>query len=116
MEAEPESIELASLYEDMAHMYYRIGDIAKALSWAEKALELAKKLNALEVMASSYASLGTIFIFTGEKKKSFECLEKALKIALDNGYMETALRAYNNLAVELPAEENEGMLECDEKG
>jgi tetratricopeptide (TPR) repeat protein/KaiC/GvpD/RAD55 family RecA-like ATPase len=97
-------------------MYYRIGDIAMALSWAEKALELAKKLNALEVVASSYASLGTIFIFAGEKKKSSECLEKALKIALDNGYIETALRSYNNLGAALPPEENERMLGCAEKG
>jgi len=116
LETEPESVELASLYEDMGHMYYRTGDMAKALSWAEKALELAKKLNDFEVIASSYASLGTIFGFTGDRKKTVECLERALKIALDNGYMETALRAYNNLAVDLPAEEYERRLECLEKG
>ncbi len=116
LETEPESVELASLYEDMAHMYYRTGDVAKALPWAEKALELAKKLNAFEVIASSYASLGTIFSFTGDRKKAIECLERALKIALDNGFMETALRTYNNIASSLPAEENERILECYEKG
>jgi len=116
LEAEPESVELASLYNDMAHMLWRTGDMVKALPWAEKALELAKKLTTYEVIASSYIDLGTILGNTGNKKKAIECLEKALKIALDNGYMETALRAYNNLAVELPAEENERRLECFEKG
>ena len=116
LETEPEGVELASLHEDMAHMYYRVGDMVKALSWAEKALKLAKKLNAYEVIASSYTSLGTIFSFTGDKKKALECLERALKIALDNGYMETALRVYNNLSVVLPGEENERRLECLEKG
>jgi tetratricopeptide (TPR) repeat protein len=116
LEAEPESVELARVYEDMAHMYYRMEDAAKALSWAEKALESAEKLNNSEVIASSYASLGTISNFTGDMKKAVECLEKALKIALDNNYMETALRAYNNLATSLPAEENEKSLEYLEKG
>jgi len=116
LETEPENVELASLYENMAHMYYRTGDIAKALSWAEKAIELARNLNAHEVIASSYASLGTIFGYTGDRKKAIECLEKALKIALDNDYMETALRAYNNLAMDLPAEEYERRLEYLEKG
>jgi len=116
LETEPESAELSRLYEDMAHMYYRTKDMAKALSWAEKALELAKKLNDSEVIASSYASLGTIFHFTGNPKKAVECHERALKIALDNGYMETALRAYNNLAVALPEEDSERRLEYCEKG
>jgi len=116
LEKEPESVELASLYEDIAHMYYRVGDMAKALSSAEKALELAKKLNDFEVIGSSYASLGTIFTFTGELKKARECLERALKIALENGYMETALRSYNNLANVLPVEENEKRFEYYEKG
>jgi len=116
LEAEPEGVELASLYEDMAHMYYRTEDMTKALSWAEKALELAKKLNDYEVIASSYASLGTIFTNTGDMKKARECLERALRIALDNGYVETALRVYNNLALALPAEEHERILECCEKG
>ena len=116
LEAEPESIELASLYEEMAHMYYRVGDMVKALSWAEKAVDLAKKLDAHEVVASSCASLGTIFSFTGDMNKASECLERALKIALDNGYVGTALRAYQNLALALPAEENERTVECYEKG
>jgi len=113
---ESESIELASLYEEMAHMYYRIGDMVKASSWVQKALELAKRLNAHEVIASSYVSLGTIFSFTGDMKKAVECHERALKIALDNSYMETALRTYNNLASALTAEENERILDYYNKG
>ncbi|MFB0566961.1 MAG: tetratricopeptide repeat protein, partial [Candidatus Bathyarchaeia archaeon] len=116
LETELEGVELAGLYEDMAHMYYRIGDMDKALSWGDKALELAKKLNAFEVIASSYASLGTIFSFTGDMKKAVESHERALKIALGNGYVETALRVYNNLAAALPAEENQRRLECCKKG
>jgi tetratricopeptide (TPR) repeat protein len=116
LEAEPESIELASLYAARARMSYFTEDVTKARSWAEKAFELAKKLNASEVIASSYIDLGLVFGATGERKKAVECQEKALKIALDNGYLDIALRAYNNLAVTLPTEENERNLECHEKG
>jgi len=116
LETEPESVELASLYEDMARMYFRTESLPKALPFAEKALELAKKLNGLEIVADSYLTLGSIFSSTGDWKKAIQCHERALKITLDNGYVETAVRAYNNLAVALPYEENERCLECLEKG
>jgi predicted ATPase len=115
LETEPENVELAGLFEDMAHMYYRSGDASKAESWAEKALQLAKKLNAYEAIASSYASLGSTFSYTGNLKKARECLERALKIALDNGYIDTALRAYVNLSLALPAEETEKAFEYQDK-
>jgi tetratricopeptide (TPR) repeat protein len=116
LEAEGESVELASLFDDLAHMYYRTNDVAQARSWAEKALDLAKKLNAFDVMASSYASLGTALNMGGDWRKAVECHERALKIALDNGLFETALRAYNNLAIALPWEEAEKAMRCSEKG
>jgi predicted ATPase/tRNA A-37 threonylcarbamoyl transferase component Bud32 len=117
LETEPESIELASLYEDMAHMYYRTEDLAKALSWAEKALEIAKRLNAHEVIANCYLSLAFIFdVGAREWKKAFECDEKALRIALDNGYLETAVRAYMSLSAALPGQEIEKSFESLEKG
>ncbi len=118
LEAEPESAELASLYQDIAERVGmgRTGNMTEALSWAEKALELAKKLNNFEVIAKSYASVGSALSWLGDKKKGLECYEKALKIALDNGYTETALWAYNDLGAMLPAEEMERRLEYAEKG
>jgi tetratricopeptide (TPR) repeat protein len=116
MEAEPESIELAALYAARARMSYFTEDVTKARSWAEKAIELAKRLNAFEPMAVAYDALGLVFIATGDVKESVESSEKALKISLDKGYMDIALRLYNNLAVNLPSEENERKLGCYEKG
>jgi len=116
LETEPESVELASLYADIARLLWHTGNMDEAVSCAEKALELAKKMNAFEVIAEAYTNLALVFSSTGEWKKGVECLERALKIALDNGYVETALRVYNNLANTLPAEENERILECYKKG
>jgi tetratricopeptide (TPR) repeat protein len=116
LEAEPESVELARLYEDMAHMQYRVGEVSQARSWAEKALELARKLNAYDVVASSSISLGVAISLAGDWEKAVECHERAVKIALGNGYLETAARAYNAQAVAFPFEHLERALECYEKG
>ena len=117
LETEPKSVELARLYEDIAEMVSMgaTGKMSEALSWAEKSVELAERLNAREVIARSYACLGEISGWLGDTKKSIKCFEKALGIALDNGYMDTALWVYNDAGM-LPAEEHEKTLEYFEKG
>jgi tetratricopeptide (TPR) repeat protein/KaiC/GvpD/RAD55 family RecA-like ATPase len=118
LEAEPESVELANLCEDICRRLWRTGqDLVTARSWAEKTLEIAKRLNAQEVVASTYNDLASISAFAGEGwRTSVEYLERALKIALDNGYVESALRAYINLGLLLPAEECKRILELRERG
>jgi tetratricopeptide (TPR) repeat protein len=99
LQKEPESAELASIFEDMARLYLRT-DVAKARSWAEKAVELAEKFNDYEVIANSYTTLGSAILLTGEhtdREKAVEYTEKALKTALDNGLMAAAIRAYSYL-------------------
>ena len=116
LEAEPESVELAALYAARASMSVFAEDVTRARSWVEKALELAKRLNASEALASSYVDLGLVFDSAGEKEKAVGCYEKALKIALDNGYAIIACRVYIDLANVLPAGENQRRLDCYEKG
>jgi len=118
LEAEPESVELASLYEDMAERISmgQTGDLTEARSWVEKALELAKKLNDNEVLAKSYACFGEIMAWLGESNTFFECMERALKIALDNNYIDSAIFAYNDLGGFLEGEENERSFEFFTKG
>jgi tetratricopeptide (TPR) repeat protein/tRNA A-37 threonylcarbamoyl transferase component Bud32 len=118
LEGKPESSELAWLYEDMAAMVSMgaTGNMTEALSWAEKALELAKRLNEYEVIARSTLWLGEISAWLGNRRKGFECAERALRIALDNGYTETALIAYYDLAMYYPPEQKERSFECFEKG
>ena len=122
LETEPESVELARLYEDMAHMQRRMG-VAEALPLAEKALALAEKLNALEVIALSCIELSLDFRFSAsalpvtDVKKGLEYANRALKIALENEYWETALWAYSRLGESmLPLEEYEKRKDNFEKG
>jgi tetratricopeptide (TPR) repeat protein len=117
LEGKPESVELAWLYEDMAAMVSMgtTGNMTEALAWAEKALELAKRLNEYEVIARSTLWLGEISAWLGNRRKGFECSQRALRIALDNGYTETALIAYYDLAFYYPPEQKEKRFECHEK-
>ncbi len=118
LETEPESDELARLYEDMAHMQRRIGEFAEALPLAEKALALAEKLNALEAIAISCNELSIDIILrarVGDFKKGLEYANRALKIALENEYWDTALWAYYRLVGALPAEEYEKRMDYTEK-
>jgi tRNA A-37 threonylcarbamoyl transferase component Bud32 len=72
LEKEPESVELASLYEDISHMLWRTGEPTEALPWAQKALKLAERLNAPEVLAWCYNDLGVLNVKLGESEKALQ--------------------------------------------
>jgi tetratricopeptide (TPR) repeat protein/KaiC/GvpD/RAD55 family RecA-like ATPase len=116
LEAEPESVELARLYEDIAHMLRRKGEAANAFAWAEKALALAEKLKAAEAVAIACVELSVDRLLLEDPKKAIEYADRALKIALDNNYLETALLAYSRLLDVVPPEEYEKLFEYCEKG
>jgi len=102
LEAMPESVELASLYSDRAYMLRRRGDFSNARSFGMRALELAEKLNAQEVVANSCRTLGEVFRSIGDaqaRRKAVEYDERGLKTALDNGYMEAAIWCYFFLGI-----------------
>jgi len=96
LEREPESVELASLYEDISHMLWRTGK-PEALSWAQKALELSERLGNSEVLMRCYNDLGTLSLKSGEFEKALEYYEQGLKIALENNSVGDAITLYNNL-------------------
>ena len=96
-EKEPESVELASLYEDISHMLWRTGKPAEALSWAQKALDLAERLNASEVLAWCYNDLGVLNAKLGEFEKASQCYEQGLRMALEKNLVVRAATLYNNL-------------------
>ena len=98
LEKESESVELASLYEDITHMLWRTGESTEALPWAQKASELAERLGDPEVLAGCYNNLGVLSLKSGEITKATKHFERGLKIALENNSMGWALTIYNNLS------------------
>jgi len=117
LEKEPESKELASLYEDISHMLWRTGKLAEALPWAQKAFELAERLGDAEALAGSYNDLGTISLDFGEFEKGTKYYEQGLKIALGNNLVVHALTLYNNLCnIYLYTGEFQKVFETAQKG
>ena len=99
LEKEPESAELACLYEDVSRMLWRSGESANALSLTKKAFELAEKLGSSEVLARCYSNLGVFCMHSGEFEKAAKYCEQGLKIATESNCMEPALRLHNNLGI-----------------
>ncbi len=97
LEKEPESVELAGLYEDISHMLWRTGE-SEALHWAQKAFEMAERLGDPEVLAGCYNDLGTLSLKAGEFEKASKYYEQGLKTALENKVVGWALNLYNNLS------------------
>jgi len=97
LEKEPESIELASLYEDISRMFWRRGESSEALSYAQKAFALAQKLGSPEVISECYNDLARALARTGEAEKAIDYCERGLRIALENNCTKAALRSYSNL-------------------
>jgi tetratricopeptide (TPR) repeat protein len=96
LEKEPESVELARLYENISHMLWRTGETTKASSFAHKALKLAEKFGDAETLAECYNDLTAV---TQSFEESAEYLGKGLKIAVENNCIEIAIRLYNNISL-----------------
>jgi len=100
LENKPESVELASLYGGISRMLWHTGKSAESTGYALKALELAKKLNAYEVLAGCHYDLGFLSGASGEYEKAMEHFEQGLKIALENNLIMTARVIYNSLCID----------------
>ncbi len=105
LEAEPESLVLAGVYEDISHMLWRTGESAKALPWTRKAVEMAKRLSDSEVpraragvLARCYNNLGVFSEKSGDTEKAQEYLHEGLKLSLEYSFVPVALAFYNNLS------------------
>ena len=88
--------ELAMSYSNLSQIYMLREETGTALKWGEKAAELAKSLNDVEIEAHALNNIGASKMFasddTGEKY-----LKKSLEISLQNNFHEHACRAYVNL-------------------
>ncbi|MCZ2856826.1 MAG: tetratricopeptide repeat protein, partial [Candidatus Bathyarchaeota archaeon] len=124
LEKEPESLELASVYEDISHMLWRTGEHVEALPWTQKAVEIAERLDdskvlseRAHVLARCYNNLAVFSHKSGDNEKAKEYYQKGLKLSLENNFGWLAAGFYSNLSeVHFSVGEFQKSFETAEKG
>lgn len=76
-----------------------VGKYNDALTYAENALGLAKKLNYKKGMANAYINKGVIYANQGNYSEAFKCYSACLKIKQETGDKKGTANAYNNIGL-----------------
>jgi adenylate cyclase len=104
-------IELAHLCQEMGRLAFRSGDSARAIEWAERALEQAAALASespsvaegdsavAEVTAHAHNTLGVALARTGRLEEAVSHIERSVAAAEAHDLLQVACRGYTNLGV-----------------
>jgi adenylate cyclase len=103
-------IERAHLCEEMGRLAFRSGDNARAVEWAERALEQVAAIAGpgapgeadsavAEVSAHAHNTLGVALARTGRVAEAVEHIERSVAAAEARGLLQAACRGYTNLGV-----------------
>lgn len=92
-----DTLQEAVLCQQIARVYVLTGESTLASNWIKRAIEIASKLGAHEVLAHAYQTLA-LSLSLKEKELMISYLEDSLKLALEHSLADPACRAYNNLA------------------
>jgi DNA-binding CsgD family transcriptional regulator len=90
LEALPPGRELAMAYANLAHTCSAAARAEEAVSWADRAVELAERLDDTEIAVHALVTIGTCQFAEGGRQK----LERSLELAQRAGLAEQAARAY----------------------
>ncbi len=96
VEGAQESPDIAYLVHETGRAYLFNDLPEKARAFSEQALEMAKRLNAVEVQAESLATIGILPMI--KPQQAIDALEMAVKISETNNLYGSGSRAYINLA------------------
>jgi len=97
LESTPQSAEHAMAYSLRSQLHMLNDRMDDAILWGEKALELAKKYNNVEVEIHALNNIGSALVFRNNPD-GIEKLERSLALALQEGLHEHAARVYTNLS------------------
>ncbi len=114
LESLGESAELAAAQAEVARLAMVDERTAEAIEWGQRAIEMARKTEALEPVVMALNTVGTAMISTDPA--GLALLRESLDLALKHDLVYPANRAYNNLWVSMgrlgmPAAELRGVYE-----
>ena len=111
LEAYPEHIERALLYQEMGRQAFRSGDSQRAVEWAEQARAHAERLaadpaldaegraEAATAAAQSHNTLGVALTRLGRMEEAVSHIERSVALAQESGLLQAACRGLANLSV-----------------
>jgi DNA-binding CsgD family transcriptional regulator len=97
LEQLPAGPELAAAYSNQAQLCMLAEDNEEAIRWGERAITLARQLEATDILVHALNNLGTAETFNGNEA-GWAKLEQSLELALAHDMREHAARAYTNIA------------------
>lgn len=88
-----------NILNDLSRQYQGTGDFTEALSYAEKSLELAQKLNYSIGIGNALSSRGGVLWYLGENEKAIENHLKAAQIRKECNDIQGLANSYNNIGL-----------------
>ena len=92
----PNSLELALAYSNRSQLHMLKSENTQAISYGEKALELAENLQSVEVISHALNNIGTAEWATGDQQGIVKLI-KSLQLAEEHQLEEHVARAYTNI-------------------
>jgi len=93
------TVEEAAICQQIGRIYAITGEEQNAIQWCQRAINLAEKAGATEVLAQAYQSLA-ISLPLERKNEILTYLEESRRISLENKLEDPACRAHINLGTE----------------
>jgi len=90
------TVEEAAVCQQISRVYALTGEEQTAIPWCQRAINIAKKSGANEVLAQAYQSLA-ISLPIEKKDEILTYLEESRRISLENGLEDPTCRAHLNL-------------------
>ncbi|HYN69224.1 MAG TPA: AAA family ATPase, partial [Candidatus Eisenbacteria bacterium] len=88
----------AALLANLSRALMRVGQSARSIEAADKALDLAEHLELELLVAETFNNKGSSLVYLGRRREGAALLRAAIEVAHDGGFVAAEIRAMNNFA------------------